>query len=107
MKSRCKTFLLAIFLMMVTAIGIQAQEKYEYAVITYRPVTRNVEVSINGIEYKTIIPPKEKMKGAADVNPALEEVNKMADDNWELFDTGYSIGDATMHSYAFFLRRKK
>lgn len=73
MISRCKAFLLAIFLMMVSAIGIQAQEKYEYAVISYTPIYRDLQVSINGNEYIKVEIAKEKMKGNADVNPALEE----------------------------------
>ena len=98
-----KKLLLAILLFVV--FNATAQTKYEYAVITSRPAARELSIAINGVDYKAIVTPKDPQLGNTNVNPALLEINKMAEDGWELFDTGVAF--STTYVYTFTLRREK
>ena len=106
-----KTTFLTAFLFLLLLTGLQAQDKYEYTVITYTPRLKLMEISINGKIYRKIDVPKDKIQGDGDVNAALEEINKMTDEGWELFDTGNTTFTTTngpfFYSFTFYLRKKK
>jgi hypothetical protein len=107
MKPTFKTLLATLLLFFITTV-IMAQDKFEYAIIEYTPAARDIQISINGVEFKKVDVPKEKIKGWADANPALEELNKMIDKGWELFDTQHSTGNTdAVHIFVFYLRKKK
>lgn len=63
MKSlKIKTLLLVSVLIFVLSVDLQAQDKYEYAVISFIPRFRDLEVSINGVSYQKLSVVKEKVK---------------------------------------------
>lgn len=98
--------ILPIVLLIACSLPSLAQTKYEYAVITYYPYGRELEISINGLEYKKIEVEKNEVKGYGDVNRALVEVNKMSEDRWSIFESNTAKA-GTGKIYTFFLRREK
>lgn len=108
MTTKIKMTLLTVIFHFGLMTGLQAQEKYEYAIISYMTSQMFMEISINGVEYKKIEVPKEKIKGSGDANAALEEINNMSTQGWELFDTEIGIGGgSSARIYIFYLRKKK
>lgn len=108
MTTKIRAALLTAFFFFALLNGVQAQTQYEYAIINYTPWFNKIEVSINGVEYKKIIVPKEKIKSNADANAGLEEMNKMIGEGWELFNTTMTNGaSANIQIYVFYLRKKK
>lgn len=84
------------------------QEQSEIAVINYIPYSKDVQISINGTDFRTYLAPEEQAKGKGNVNPGLIEVNKMAQDGWYLFDTNVtSVANTAIIIYTFILKRKK
>ncbi len=108
MTTKIRTTLITAFFFFALINGVQAQEQYEYAIIDYTPWYNKIEVSINGVEYKKIMVPKEKVKSNADANAGLEEMNKMIAQGWELFNTTMTNGaSANIQIFVFYLRKKK
>jgi len=106
MKTKIRITLLSAFLFLMLS-GVQAQEKYEYAVIQYVPTSLRMDISINGIDYINTRLVKEKVKSKYDMNPPLEEINRMSEDGWELFNTGNGYdGAMNFPLYIFYLRKK-
>jgi hypothetical protein len=106
-KTKFQTTLLTAFFFFALLTGLQAQDKYDYAMVTYKLMDKIVEVDINGEDYKRIqvTPPKNTHYLAS---PALQEVKKMNREGWELFDTeltSYSAGVVPI--FVFYLRKKE
>lgn len=95
--------LLCMLLFLGAFSKAEAQEKYEYAVITYQIDASKIVISINGNELKTIGASKTS-KEYFDANPALKEVSKMNEEGWEVFSTGVLWEYKTLF---FYLRKKK
>ncbi len=102
MTTKIKTTLLTVFFIFGLLTGLQAQDKYEYAIVSYYPNIPSVTVSENGEVYQETKIAKADLKGLLDLNPILRKVNEMTDKGWEVFSTDKS--DAT---YFFYLRKKK
>ena len=106
MTRKIKTTLLTGLLFFGLLTGLQAQDKYDYAMITYKLMDKIVEVDINGEDYKRIevVPPKNTYYLAS---PALKEVKKMNSEGWELFATGNTeYGPNVIPIFVFYLRKK-
>ena len=104
MKTKIQTTLLTVFFFFGLLTGIQAQDKYEYAVITFRPGALQLIVSINGSDFKKVDVTKSEIQDPFDTNPALKEISKMNADGWEVFSTG-ELG--ANNGFIFYLRKKK
>ena len=104
MTTKIRTTLITGLFFFAMLTGLQAQEKYEYAIISYYLNGLKIVVSINGTEFKKIEVPKAESKDYFDTNPVLTEVSKMNNEGWEVFDTG-SIGANNV--LFFYLRKKK
>jgi hypothetical protein len=97
-----KTILTTLLLFFITT-STMAQDKYEFATITYLPINRSLETSINGINFESVTISKERVKGDFDTNAALEKVNTMCADGWELFNTAStSVVNYRYQTYVFF-----
>jgi len=108
MTTKIRTTLLTGLFIFVLLTGLQAQDKYEYAIIQYTPFNKQIQISINGVDFKKIDVPKDKIKGYADANAGLEELNKMTEQGWELFNTGHSTGSGdAIQIFLFYLKKKK
>ena len=103
---KTKTLFIALFFFMLAAA--HAQDRYEYAVIDYSPVIREMAISINGSEFKKIEIAKADIKDERDASAALKEIKNMSMDGWEVFSTNtVGAGEYSWKkSYIFFLRRK-
>jgi len=85
---------------------LNAQDRYDYAVISFKPASLELMVSQNGTDFKKIEVTEDEVKNKYfDTNAALKEVNKMGADGWELFNTN-SFFAGTAPAYVYFLRRK-
>jgi len=105
--TRIKSILLTGFFFFALLTCMQAQQQYQYAVIDFCPSLGTMEVSINGIDYKKLKLEKGEVKGEGDVNMALKEINTMAKEGWELFNTNTTAGSSsTFKSFIFYLRKK-
>lgn len=103
MTTQIKTTLLTGLFFFGLLTGLQAQDKYEFATITFFIPNKELGISINGTEYKNIPVSKDEVKSNWDTNAALKQVNKMQDEGWELFDTE-TVGANFI--YVFYLRKK-
>jgi len=107
MTTKIRTTLLTGLFFFGLFASLQAQDKYEYAVIDYFPFGKSLEVSINGLEYKKIEVNKKEIQGNGDVNAALKEISKMSKEGWELFNTTNTSGQTgAIKAYIFYLRKK-
>ena len=94
-----KPFFLAAILVF-SADGLMAQEKYEYAIIQHLTASRSIAISITGLEYAYIeYDKKDVAQQSFDMNPALKIIDEMGDQGWELFDTGIVGGTGTQYVY--------
>jgi len=97
-----KVYMLASMLLL-SATTLMAQDKYQYATITYAPMSKLIVVSINGAGFEEITVDKGDIKNTYDTNPALIQIAKLNKDGWELFNTS-TVGSLT--TYVFVLRKK-
>jgi hypothetical protein len=95
--NKLKTLCIAA-LLLFTVNAALAQDKYEYASIAYARSYGQLEISINGTEFKKIEVPKDELKVPLNINPVLREVSKMNAEGWELFHV--------VDNSIFYLRKK-
>jgi len=106
MTRKIRTTLLIAFLFLGMLSNLHAQDKYDYAVISFKPASLELIVSQNGTEFRKIEVTEEQVKNKNfDTNAALKEVNKMGADGWELFNTN-CLQSGSWPAYVYFLRRK-
>ena len=106
MTRKIRTILLIAFLFLGMLSHLHAQDRYDYAVISFKPASLELMVSQNGTDFKKIEVTEDEVKNKYfDTNAALKEVNKMGADGWELFNTN-SFFAGTGPAYVYFLRRK-
>lgn len=98
---------LLAFALLFSVNALMAQQKYDYAMVTFSPTQQIVVVSINGMTAEKIVVSRQEIVNVyLDANPALKHVNVLEDDGWELFDTGsFGVGGGT--AYIFYLRKKE
>ena len=77
-----------------------AQEKYDFAIVSYTLLPKKLRISLNG---EFTAKPPEGSKDVYDFSPILKEVADMQEKGWEVFNT-YGIEGA---SVVFVLRKKK
>lgn len=84
--------------------GLIAQNKYEYATVTYAPSSKVVIVSINGSGFEEVKVEKGASRHSYDTNPALVQIAKLNEEGWDLFNTS-TVGSLT--TFVFVLRKEK
>lgn len=89
MKLHIKTLLLATFFALA-ALGLQAQEKYDYLVIEAGSDVRRIYISKAGAEYKYIDLEKEETFKLGVVNMVMKEIRRLEDEGWELWDSDFT-----------------
>ncbi|MEX0813328.1 MAG: hypothetical protein WD048_14000 [Chitinophagales bacterium] len=109
MKNPISKIILPIVLLIAFSLPSEAQTQYEFAVVSYYPKERELEVSVNGEVYKEITVDKNKVEGYSDVNPAILEIQKMNEKGWEIFEANTNVLTNYFHHkiFTFFLRREK
>ena len=112
MKLITKTLFTTLLLFFITT-GIRAQEKYDFAILSYSQYWQNITISMSGTKY-TVVDAQESSKiNTRNFNTVLNEVSKLQDQGWELFNTqatgmtsDAAIG-ANYPNYLFYMRKKK
>lgn len=105
MKLHIKTLFLVAFFAFA-ALGLQAQEKYEYAVLSSTSFYGATLWS--GTEVKAIDYNRDEFKVLGMVNMLLKEVKKMEDSGWEMFDVSVSSPAANNFiTYTYHFRKKR
>lgn len=99
-----RMFLTAV-LFFVLHTNVQAQDKYDYAMVTYKYKDKILEVDINGENYERIDVKEPVNTYYYLAPPALKQVKKMNNEGWELFDTS-NTGIGTLPVFVFYLRKK-
>lgn len=104
MKNLFKTMLLAATLLVFTNT-IKAQDKYDYATVTYYLSTgRYIGVSINGTEFKRVEVLKEDLRDYTDMSALLKVLKEMNDQGWELVTAN---AFSTNNYSVLYLQRKR
>jgi len=101
-----RTILLISFFLFGITVSTQAQQKYEYAVVTYNTYTRTIIISIDNEESKKIQIDKNEVVNTSDALPVLKEINKMSNDSWDVYSSNGSETNQSHFTFYFFLRRK-
>ncbi|ABG59731.1 hypothetical protein [Cytophaga hutchinsonii] len=108
MKTLFKSILLTSILFLSILNNLQAQNKYDYAMVTYRFKDKIVEVDINGEVYTKIdVDVKENGNSYYLVSPALKQVKKMNNEGWELFDTAITEPNGGYSIYLLFKKKSR
>ena len=106
MTRQIRTILLTGLFFFGLLTGLQAQDKYEYAIVKYSGPAlsiRGLFVSIGGKPFETIEVKKDLAPELfSDYTFALNYVQKMADDGWRVINSF-----SQEHSLLFVLERKK
>ncbi|MES2619799.1 MAG: hypothetical protein V4615_03030 [Bacteroidota bacterium] len=95
-----KTTIITALLLLAIVSGAVAQEKYDFAVVSYTLLPKKVRISING---EFTAKGGEGSKDLYDFSPVLREVADMQEKGWEVFNT-YGMEGASL---VFILRKKK
>ncbi len=105
MQAKIKAMGLMVIFMVVMGFGLKAQEKYEFATITYSTGHEKITTSYSNNTVETIkVNPKE-FDGIWDQRPALLKVAELQKAGWENY-TATSI-QASLPIYIFYMRKKQ
>lgn len=110
MTIKIKTTLLTIFFLFGLLTGLQAQEKYEYAAVSYYPDDLSIVICIAGKDVKTVTLQKEEIApNRRNLNPAMKQLQELSEAGWEWFDSGVASLGAGIGSnnYVYYLRKKR
>jgi hypothetical protein len=102
--------LLTLFLAFGLLNESKAQEKYEYATVTYQPpfgANKGLFVSISGKEFEEIAVKKDQVKhGIYDYTILLNYVQGMTESGWKVINTVSAVPGSQIASITFILERK-
>lgn len=114
MTKQISTILLTGLFFIGQLTELKAQDKYEFAAVSYYLADKNIIISIGGKEVKTVSVEKEEaMPNKRNLNPVLIQLQELSEKGWELFDTGSTyVGGAQSDNpgyiqYHYYLRKKK
>lgn len=98
--------------MMSLLFFVNAQDKYELAVVGYRYDTpkSQIYISINGEKSEQYDVEREQLEGkiwGVSMNPLIKAVNKMQDDGWEVVGGMNASGLPSISLFYYNLRKKK
>jgi hypothetical protein len=98
MKNLKTTMIAALLIIM--ASSLVAQDKYDFATVSYLHLPKKIRISINGeFEAKGV----EGSKDVFDYNPLFKEVAALQDKGWEV----YNVFESAYVGLTFVLRKKK
>ena len=115
MRTTFKALLLAGLLLigLITSLIAQTPDKYEFAILSYSPYSKNITISTDAPSYIVIELPEKGKLNDRNFTAVLTEVKKYQDEGWELFNTqatgmGLDIQISyNFPNYLFYMRRKK
>ena len=103
MTTKIKTTLITVFFIFGLFTSIQAQDKYEYAYVTFafnmREEYAGIYVTISGKKTEKVeVEIKKVNPYYIEYAPIMDYIQKMSDEGWELI---------TIDDHVFYLKRKK
>ncbi len=106
MTTKIKTTLLTAFFFFALLTGLQAQDKYEYVMISHvQTQGQKIYIATSSADNYTedIIHPK-----SFDMSELIKHVTEYTDKGWEVYNTAYSTqGFQFQTALTYFLRKKK
>ncbi len=102
MTTKIKTTLLTGFLFFALLTGLQAQDKYEYATVTYNVAGRKIVFSTSLGDYEESAVDWKATKNTDDYRQPLKKIVELADKGWELLES-YPTAIGTVYN----MRKKK
>ncbi|MBS1624906.1 MAG: hypothetical protein JST83_12850 [Bacteroidetes bacterium] len=101
--------LVAVIFIMAISLGVNAQDKYEYATVSYSPVMVLSKGKISISKQGTFEVSEFKLTEGSvydNLTPVIEVVNKLSQEGWEVYGTTTTVGERTPFTY-YYLRKKK
>ena len=99
MTTKIKTTLLTVFFFFALLTNLQAQDKYEFGVISYSVGFKKIRISTTeSFEFKT-----SENKDPYDFAPVFKILNDMQDKGWEV----YQSSSYAVEGVVYFIRKKK
>ena len=111
MKLHVKTLLLAT-IFAFAALGLQAQEKYQYAILEgFGKTPLEFLLSIGGKEKAKVELPKDGWKTVGGANLIIQQVQKLEAEGWELYSPQYlppfgTVANTNEYYFVFMFRKK-
>ncbi len=107
-----KATIITTMLVLGSLIGLNAQDKYDLAVVGYRYDTPNsqIYVSINGEKTEQYEVTRAELEGkiwGVSMNPLIKAVNKMQNDGWEVVGGMTCSGLPSIQFFYYNLRKKR
>lgn len=107
-----KNILFTTLCMLGLLSALNAQDKYELAVVGYRYDTpkSQIYISINGEKSEQYDVEREQLEGkiwGVSMNPLIKAVNKMQDEGWEVVGGMNASGLPSISLFYYNLRKKK
>lgn len=100
MTTKIKTALLILFFLFAMLTGVQAQDKYEFAVASTFDITR-LAVTKHTTEYLTF------QKGLDPFGELIKKVEEMSKEGWEVYNSiPCFIQNGSVNGHVYYLRRK-
>jgi len=106
MQTKIKAMGLMVILMMVMGFGLKAQEKYEFATITYSTLYGKITTSYSNNTAETIKVNAKEFDGILDQRPALLKVAELQKAGWENYNVGTAVS-GSWPIYIFYMRKKQ
>ena len=104
---KIKTILLTAFLLLSLISGVQAQEKYDFAVVSY-DYPKSLSVNYSNKPFQKTEVDKETMKNGQ-FGPLLHKVAEMQNEGWEVYNSTVFTSSLNngLPTHLFYLRKKQ
>lgn len=106
MQAKIKAMCLIAIFMVVMSFGLKAQDKYDFATITYSTIYGKMTTSYSNNTAETIKINGKELDGILDQRPALLKVAELQKAGWENYNTSASTIDGSL-VYIFYMRKKQ
>jgi len=106
------TIVTAVMLLFAGLNLLQAQDKYDLAVVGYFYDTpkSHIYVSINGDKFEQVDVERDELQGkvwGVSMNPLIKQVNKLQNEGWEVLGGMNASGLPSVSLFYYNLRKKR
>jgi hypothetical protein len=107
MLPKIKALCLAAFVMVMLNTELKAQDKYEFATVTYSTYSSKITTSFSNAPSESVNVEAKDINGVLDQAPALKKVVELQNSGWESFTAAVGNFSPSYPLYTFYLRKKK